>query len=165
MIFALLAKLQIRRVGSGLRVTRGRVHVDGGGNISIGKNFSCSSPLYLYALGGILEIGDGCSTNTNVHLGASSGQIIIGDNVMIGPNAVLRASDHGMDRGSVMKHQRKLTGKIVIEDDVWLGANVVITRDVTIGQGAVVAAGAVVTKDVSPYHIVGGVPAKVIGRR
>jgi galactoside O-acetyltransferase len=164
-IYSILLRLQIRSLGSGLRVVRGKVYVDGGKNISIGQNFNCSSPLYLYALGGSLKIGKNCSTNTNVHIGASSGQIIIGDNVMIGPNTVLRAVDHGMDRASTMNRQKKLVGKIVIEDDVWLGANVVVTRNVTIGQGAVVAAGAVVTGDVAPYDVVGGVPAKVISKR
>lgn len=56
-------------------------------------------------------------------------------------------------------------GDIVVEDDVWLGENVIVLSGVTIGQGAIVAAGAVVTKDVPPYAIVGGVPAKVIKYR
>ena len=56
-------------------------------------------------------------------------------------------------------------GNIIVDDDVWIGENVVIMSGVHIGQGAVVAAGAVVTKDVPPYAIVGGVPAKVIKYR
>lgn len=55
--------------------------------------------------------------------------------------------------------------KIIIGNDVWIGANVVILRGVTVGDGAILAAGAVVTKDVPPYTIVGGVPAKVIKKR
>ena len=54
---------------------------------------------------------------------------------------------------------------VVIEDDVWTGANVTILKDVTIGRGSVVAAGAVVTKSCSPYSIIGGVPAKVLKMR
>ena len=56
-------------------------------------------------------------------------------------------------------------GEIHIEEDVWIGANCVITADVRIGRGAVVGAGAVVTRDVEPFSIVGGVPARPIGHR
>ena len=56
-------------------------------------------------------------------------------------------------------------GNIVVEDDVWIGARAIIMSGVKIGQGAVVAAGAVVSKDVPPYAIVGGVPAKIIKYR
>ena len=56
-------------------------------------------------------------------------------------------------------------GDIVLEDDVWLGVNAVVMDGVTIGQGAIVGAGAVVTHDVPPFTIVGGVPARIIGRR
>ena len=61
--------------------------------------------------------------------------------------------------------EAKSKGDIIINDDVWIGLNAVICSHVTIGQGAVVAAGAVVTKDVPPYAVVGGVPAKVIKYR
>lgn len=54
---------------------------------------------------------------------------------------------------------------VIIEDDVWVGCNVTILKGVTIGRGGIVAAGAVVTKSVPPYTIVGGVPAKKIGNR
>ena len=53
----------------------------------------------------------------------------------------------------------------VIESDVWIGANSIINRGITVGQGAVIASGAIVTKNVEPYSIVAGVPAKVIGYR
>ncbi len=56
-------------------------------------------------------------------------------------------------------------GTVIIEDDVWIGANCVITPDVRIGRGAVIGAGAVVTRNVAPYTIAGGVPAREIGRR
>ncbi len=59
-------------------------------------------------------------------------------------------------------HER---GIIFVEDDVWIAANVVITRNVRLGKGCVVAAGSVVTKDVAPFQIVGGVPAVLIGTR
>ena len=58
-----------------------------------------------------------------------------------------------------------ITSPIVIEDDVWIGHGAVILKGVTLGQGSIVAAAAVVTKNVSPYSIVGGIPAKPIGSR
>jgi acetyltransferase-like isoleucine patch superfamily enzyme len=64
-----------------------------------------------------------------------------------------------------MKNQGIITTPIVIEDDVWIGHGAVILKGVTLGQGSIIAASAVVTKDVSPYSIVGGIPAKIIGSR
>ena len=61
--------------------------------------------------------------------------------------------------------QGHVPGTVRIGEDVWIGANCVITPDVSIGRGAVVGAGAVVTRDVEPLAVVGGVPARVIGRR
>ena len=64
-----------------------------------------------------------------------------------------------------MNSQAKLRGKIVIEDDVWIGANVVVTRNVRIGTGGVIAAGSVVTGDIPPFVVAGGVPARAIRLR
>jgi galactoside O-acetyltransferase len=86
--------------------------------------------------------------------------------VLIGPNTVIRASNHNYNRVDIpIRDQGHSGGKIVIEDDVWIGSNAVITPDVVIGKGAIVGAGAVVVHDVSPYDIVGGVPAVTIGKR
>lgn len=139
--------------------------VIGGGNIVIGNNFRSMGGDYLYANGGVITIGDNMSMNTNVQIGASSGQITIGNNVLIGPNVVLRAADHGIALGATIRSQPHVGGMIFVEDDVWIGANAVILRDVRLGQGCVVAAGAVVTKDVEPYAVVGGVPARKISSR
>lgn len=94
------------------------------------------------------------------------GRIEIGDDVLIGPGAVLHSGDHEMrDPDVPVRKQGIRTGRIVVEDDVWIGAHSVVLRDVRLGRGCVVAAGAVVTHDVPPYAIVGGVPARVIGSR
>lgn len=121
--------------------------------------------VYMYADQGDLIIGDNCSLNANVFIGASGGNIAIGNNVLIGPNVVLRASNHGFQKNMLMRDQAHSYGAIVIEDDVWIGANVVVTADVTLSRGTVVAAGAVVTKSTEPDSIVGGVPARRIGER
>jgi len=112
-------------------------------------------------------IGNNVSFNFNVMLNADvRGEIIIEDNAMIGPNVVLRASGHHYeDIHTPIQEQGHHKGKIVIKNGAWLSANVVILPDVTIGCGAIVAAGAVVTKDVDDFEIVGGVPAVKISTR
>lgn len=137
-----------------------------GENISIGDCFSSMGTLYLYANdGGILTIGNNCSINTNVQIGATSGKITIGDGVLIAPNVVIRAADHGIKRSSPIRFQNNTYKEIVIEDDVWIGSNAVITGGVTLSKGTVVAAGAIVTNSTEPYSIVAGVPAKKINER
>jgi acetyltransferase-like isoleucine patch superfamily enzyme len=92
--------------------------------------------------------------------------VSIGNNVMIAPHCVIAAGNHDYKQTEVpMRHAGSLGGPVIIEDDVWLGAHVTVTDGVRIGQGAVIAANAVVTKDVAPYTIVGGVPARLLGDR
>jgi galactoside O-acetyltransferase len=121
----------------------------------------------LLACEGSIRIGDRVSVNTNVQINASDGGVIaIGDDVLIGPNVVLRASDHAFDDiARPVNCQGHSGGRIVIEADVWIGANAFVARDVVIHEHAIVAAGAVVTRDVEAAAIVGGVPAQVIGWR
>lgn len=90
----------------------------------------------------------------------------VGSYVMIGPNCSFLGVDHDFGEWKKpMLFQKVLMKEIVIEDDVWIGANVTVLGGVRIGRGAVVGAGAVVTKDVPNYAIVGGVPAKLIRYR
>lgn len=135
--------------------------------IRIGEGSSIMSGSYLYAMdGGNLEIGSRCSFNHNVQLGAASGEIIIGDDVLIGPNTVLRAADHEFaDADVLIRLQGHRRGRIVIGNDVWLAANVVVTSNVTIGSGCVVGAGSVVTHDLPPMTICVGNPARPIRSR
>jgi acetyltransferase-like isoleucine patch superfamily enzyme len=90
----------------------------------------------------------------------------IGNFVMIGSNCLFASVNHGFDDWRIpMMLQRIETKPIIIEDDVWIGARATILGGVTIGKGAIVAAGAVVTKNVPPYTIVAGIPAKPIRER
>jgi acetyltransferase-like isoleucine patch superfamily enzyme len=109
------------------------------------------------------------------HFGNPDERLSIGNYCSIGPNVVfLLGGEHDVNHISSYPFRVKLLresnesvtkGTIVLEDDVWIGYGATIMSGVQIGQGAVVAAGAVVTKDVPPYAIVGGVPAKVIKYR
>jgi acetyltransferase-like isoleucine patch superfamily enzyme len=117
-------------------------------------------------LTGSVKMGRGCSISNNSFVSGLAGGVVLGDNVMIAPNCVIAAFDHGFaDPDVPMIRQPLVPGPVTIEDDVWLGANSTITAGVRIGQGSIVAAGAVVTKNVPPYSIVGGVPARLIGHR
>ena len=114
-----------------------------------------------------VTIGDDVGIGRGTMIDASDGGIIeIGSGIGIGPYCVLRAADHGFDDPNVpFRLQRHVPGRIVIEDDVWLGSHVVVTRNVRIGRGAVIGAHSVVTKDVPPYAVAAGVPARVMSAR
>ena len=111
---------------------------------------------------GDVVIGDNCRIGLHATI---IGPVSIGNYSMIGQCSMLSALDHGFEdvtRPIVM--QKVTTKEIVIEDDVWVGANCTITSGVRLGKHSVIAAGAVVTKDVPPYSLAAGVPAKVIKR-
>jgi acetyltransferase-like isoleucine patch superfamily enzyme len=96
--------------------------------------------------------------------------LTIGKKVVFGPRPTIITGDHRTDViGKYIKDVREKLPEndlpVVIEDDVWTGANVTILKGVTIGRGSIIAAGAVVTKSCPPYSIIGGVPAKVIKMR
>lgn len=111
-----------------------------------------------------VEIGKNTSIGYNNFIFASN-KITIGNNCMIAPFVYIVDSNHGMDRGIPMNQQDNVTAPIKIGSDVWIGAHSTVLKGVTIGDGAIIAAGSVVTKDVDSYSIVGGIPAKKIGER
>jgi acetyltransferase-like isoleucine patch superfamily enzyme len=110
----------------------------------------------------LIEVGNNFYLNATCHL---LGEIKIGNNVLIGPQTIIWGRDHGMKKDDLIYKQPHVNKKIVIGDDVWIGAHATILKGVNIGEGAVVAAGSLVVKDVPPYAIVGGVPAKIIKYR
>jgi len=116
-----------------------------------------------------VKIGDNVGLNDRVWIAANkdiNGSITIGNNVIIGPNTILHSGNHRFDSLEIpIKKQGYEFSKIVIEDDVWIAANVTILSGVHIGKGAIIAASSVVTKNVLPYSIMGGIPAKMISMR
>ncbi len=96
----------------------------------------------------------------------SAGGVSIGDRTLVGYGTKILSTDHTIPPiGQPFPVSGDKPGRITIEHDVWIGANVVITSGVRIGTGSVIAAGSVVTKDVPPNSVVGGVPAKQIKMR
>ena len=93
--------------------------------------------------------------------------VVFGDYILCGPDVMFAGDDHVFrDVGTpIMFSGRPPMRETLVSDDVWIGARSIVMAGVSIGEGAIVAAGAVVTRDVDPYAIVAGVPAKVIGRR
>lgn len=96
--------------------------------------------------------------------------LIIGKRVTFGPNPTIITGDHRIDviGNFIQENTNKLPNNdlpVIIEDDVWCGANVTILKGVTIGRGSVIAAGAVVIKNTPPYSVVGGVPARILKYR
>lgn len=115
---------------------------------------------------GKVKIGNRSSISNNTTLSGGDAGIIIGDDVMIAPGCCIVAFNHGISIGKGPMIMQPLIQKpIIVENDVWIGANSTITCGVRIGTGAVIAANSVVTKDVEPNVIVGGVPAKHIRHR
>lgn len=104
-------------------------------------------------------IGDNFYMNSGCHI---LGNISIGQDVMIGPKTVMWGRDHGMQLGEKMMQQSHVKADIIIGNDVWIAACAVILKGVEIGNGAVIGAGAVVTKNIPEYAIVVGNPARVI---
>lgn len=117
------------------------------------------------------ELGEGFSIGARSNVGAYSyigcaGFIQIGEDVLMGPRVGLFAENHVFADPRVPIRQQGVSRKgIVIEDNCWLGTGCIILDGVRVGQGSVVAAGSVVTKDVPPFSVVAGVPARIIKQR
>lgn len=108
-----------------------------------------------------IEIGNNSGIGINARI---SGKCIIGNNVMMGPECMIFTKNHNTKRLDIPMCMQGNTKeeKVIIDDDVWIGARVIILPGVHISTGAIIAAGSVVTRDVEKYTIVAGVPAKKI---
>lgn len=111
-----------------------------------------------------LSIGDNSSLGIDAE---AHGPITIGRDVMMAPECVILTQNHRHDRTDIpmICQGNEEPRPVSIGDDVWIGRRVIIMPGVSIGDGCIVSAGAVVTKDAPPYTIVGGIPAKVIKHR
>jgi acetyltransferase-like isoleucine patch superfamily enzyme len=141
------------------------VRVDNPRKVRLGKSVFLDKGVILEAWEGNIQIGNkvyvGCYS---VIIG--SGGVIIGSNVLMGAHCVITSSNHKFGiRNKLIWEQGMELGKVTIGEDVWLGANVKVMPGVNIGNGAVIGAGSVVTKDIPDFHIAMGIPAKIVGTR
>ena len=128
---------------------------------SAGKNLSIGRYSRIHKntiIGNNSGIGYGCEINNGV---------IIGNDVMMGPDVVIYTNNHCTDRIDIPMREQgmKEINPVNIEDDVWIGARVIILPGVTIGKGSVIGAGAVVSKSIPPYSVAVGNPAVVVKER
>lgn len=114
-----------------------------------------------------IYVGENSHINMNCCVWAGeNSKIILGDNLLMGPGVSIQSTNHGTFKGEVMMEQAESEKDVVIGNDCWLCSNVTVVSGVHIADGCVIAAGAVVTKDITePYSIVGGIPAKIISSR
>lgn len=133
--------------------------------IIIGDNTLISSFVILRTYGGTIQIGNSCFVNSFTTL-YGHGDLLIGNGVLIGPQVTMIPANYGFkDREIPFREQPPSIKGITVEDNVWVGAGVTILDGCVLGEGSIIGAGAVVTKTVEPFSIVGGVPAKKIGSR
>lgn len=153
------------------RIERIKIAIDNFDSFSIGSGSSVRSNTVINICGiskkSSITIGNNTYIGENNNLRAADGDIIIGNNSFISQGITIVTSNHGISKNCLIAKQSWISkkGKIIVCDDVWIGANSVILPDVTIGKGAVVAAGSIVTKDVPEYAIVAGNPAKILKYR
>lgn len=112
-----------------------------------------------------IEIGNNVTLNEFVYFSGYDG-IVIKNNVRIGTHSTFITSDHIYDDiETPIYKQGLISAPIILEDDVWIGANVTVLKGVKIGRGAIIAAGAVVNTNVPEYTIFGGIPARLLKTR
>ncbi|MBI4395757.1 MAG: acyltransferase [Elusimicrobia bacterium] len=134
--------------------------------IRLGRGTNIRPYARLITTAGSITLGRHCGINSFTMIAAGNAPITIGDHVNIGPSTTIIASNYGSEDPRLpMMYQPKIEKGIVIEDDVLIGASVVVLDGVRIGRGSIVGGGAVVTKDVPPMSIAVGNPARVIGTR
>lgn len=138
-----------------------------GGPVELGNGVQLYGDTYIQTgEGGSIRIGDRTTVQPRCQFSAYKGPIEIGRDVQIAPNCAFYPYDHSFAPGELIKKQPLQTkGGIIVGDDAWLGFGVIVLDGVRIGKGAVIGAGAVVTRDIPAGAIAFGVPARVVRMR
>jgi acetyltransferase-like isoleucine patch superfamily enzyme len=152
----------VTRVGRHAR-TLGTPRIENFGTMEIGSQVlirSVNVPVELCTgANGLLRVGNGVRLNYGTSI-AAHGAVSIGDRVRVGPYVMIVDTDF---HDPYVRHLRPAPAPVVIEDDVWIGAKASVLKGVRIGRGAIIGVGAVVTRNVEPFAVVAGVPAKQVG--
>ncbi|MVN92776.1 acyltransferase [Mucilaginibacter aquatilis] len=166
-----LRKLRYGLLGMkvGENTTLPSVHVTWPHQVAIGNNCLLERSIY-FKYDGIWKLGPSINIHNNVFVGTGcefniTKGITIGNDSLIASGCRFIDHDHGMQQGQLMRIQNGPEEAISVGQNVWIGCNVVVLKGVTIGDGAIVAAGSVVTKSIPSNEIWGGVPAKKIKDR
>jgi acetyltransferase-like isoleucine patch superfamily enzyme len=139
--------------------------------IQIGDNVSIHRNTIIDCTGGIRAIGEGLIIGNNVGFSPNCyiqvrGQVVIGNNVIFGPGASIFSETHNhTDPEKFINEQGENRKGVVIENGVWVGAGATILDGVRVGANSIIAAKSLVNKDVPPFSIVGGIPAKILKNR
>ena len=174
-ISTLKNRLLLKQCGNNVVFFQG-VRMKGGGKIAIGNDviirrnstIAAQTQYFGQKLSSSLIIEDGVDVGEDTFITASN-RIVIGGTSLFGRMVTVTDNSHGattIDDLSKAPHMRKVIskGEVVIGENVWIGDKATILPGVHIGKGAVVGANAVVTKDVPPFSVVGGIPARVLHR-
>jgi lipopolysaccharide O-acetyltransferase len=129
--------------------------------IGVGARLDCIRSYLDKKHTGVLVIGDRVTINPHSHISAAT-TLEIGNDVLIASGVYISDHDHGYAREIPPASMPLVVKKITIEDSVWIGEKAIILKGVTLGKGAIIGGGSVVTRDVAPFTIVAGVPARKI---
>ena len=154
------SRIQMAKINS----LKGRIEIDlfSDAKCRIGNFLMTAGPFYIKCTDKAeITIGDNCFFNHNCSLTAAE-NIVIGNQCMFANNFVVVDHDHDRKDGKILKEL--VSAPVKIGNKVWCGANVTVLKGVTIGDGAVIAAGSVVNRDVAAYSVVAGVPARKISK-
>ena len=154
------SRIQMAKINS----LKGRIEIDlfSDAKCRIGNFLMTAGPFYIKCTDKAeITIGDNCFFNHNCSLTAAE-NIVIGNQCMFANNFVVVDHDHDRKDGKILKEL--VSAPVKIGNNVWCGANVTVLKGVAIGDGAVIAAGSVVNRDVAAYSVVAGVPARKISK-
>ncbi len=134
-------------------------------NIKLGENVTIYPDVMFYG-DGLIEIGNNVAIgNGTIIYSSAKGGVCIGDNTLIAAQAYIIDCDHGTEKNMLIRQQKNSVEKVVIGQDVWLGANVTVLKGSVIQDGAVIGAKSLVKGNIAPNVIAVGIPAKEIKKR
>jgi acetyltransferase-like isoleucine patch superfamily enzyme len=136
-----------------------------GHNVTIARNATLACTGVLARLGVGIVVGDRSAIGSGSFIGGQGG-VTIGDDVILGPGVRIFSENHRFDQlDTPIRSQGEEREGVIIGNDCWIGAGVTILAGVSVGDGCVIAAGAIVTKDIAPWMVAAGIPARAIRSR